>query len=167
MPLDSQGGGHRGLEEEAEGSQVPSPGQGTVGSLGPGWLCWAQRLPSPSSAGKGSLLCSGLSPMLKASALPCPVALPFSPLKVPGGQGSELTLLCPRPRLPGWAQPSILPPWLQAELQRNYFSLGKSLCPPPRPPPALLQEVLAGQPGQLYSPWREENINPVGARGRR
>ena len=49
----------------------------------------------------------------------------------------------------------------------NNFNLGKSLFPlPPFPPPAIPQEVLAGQRHQLHSPWWQENINPLREGGR-
>lgn len=42
----------------------------------------------------------------------CPTlisSLAFLSPVMPGGQGSQLTLPCPRPGLPGWVQLSVLP----------------------------------------------------------
>lgn len=117
--------------------------------------------------GRAAVVRAEPKPKLKASALPCPPALPFSHLEVPGGQGSRLTLLCPRPGLPGWVQPSILPSWAPSRASEEQLQLWKITLPPSLPLCSLLLEVLAEQPGQLYSPWLEENINPLGARGRR
>lgn len=96
--------------------------------------------------------------------LPSSPAL-FSPGST-GGQGSGLTLSVPA-RAPRLVQPSILPSLAPSRASEEQLQPWKITLPPSLPLCSLLLEVLAGQPGQLYSPWPEENINPLGARGRR
>lgn len=112
---------HRGHPQGRENplEALWTPGA-LVAVLGP-------EAPRPAAAGKGQG-CHGASPKPKACALPCPPTLSLSHLKVPGGHGSQLTLL--RPRAPGWVQPSNLPSLAPSgERKRNNFNLGKSLFP--------------------------------------